>query len=216
VALGERGQARPLTGARWVAEASWHRAQEAVGGALARFADEHPVRWGRAKGDLKSALAREIEAVLFDAVLASGVRDGVFEARGDQVRAPGRGELTATDRAKRDRVLAALEAEGFSVPELSKLPAASGVPEAAEFVQRLLFEGDLVRIGQDFALTDGQWTQVRAALRTHFDTQAALQVADLKSLLGISRKHAIPLLECTDRVGFTLRVGDQRQRGPHL
>ena len=216
VALAERSQARPLAGARWVAEASWQRAAEIIREALSRFADEHPVRWGRSKGELKSALSREIEAALFDAALADAVKAGRLEARGDQVRLPGRGELLAADAAKRDRILAAVEAEGFSVPELSKLPAASGVPEAAEFVQRLLFEEALVRIGQDFACTAGQWAEVRTALRRHFDAQPTLQVADLKSLLGISRKHAIPLLEYTDRVGFTLRVGDQRQRGPHL
>jgi len=113
-------------------------------------------------------------------------------------------------------VVAALEAGGFSVPELAGLAAASGVAEAAEHVQRLLFEGAAVRVSQDFCYTARQWAEIEAALRRHFAAQPALRVGDLKGLLGISRKHAIPLLEHCDRVGLTVRAGDERRRGPRL
>ncbi len=214
--LAATAEARRLAGDRWVSARSWTAAAERVTRTLAGYADQHPVRWGRAKGELKSSLGREMEGVLFDAVLADLVSSGSVEARGDEVRLPGRGELSAEDRERLEKILAAIEGAGFSVPELSKLASLTGVPEAGEFVQRLLFEGSLVRIGQDFAYTAPQWERIRSALRSHFALQNALQVGDLKSLLGISRKHAIPLLEHTDRAGWTIRVGDQRQKGPRL
>jgi selenocysteine-specific elongation factor len=83
-------------------------------------------------------------------------------------------------------------------------------------VQRLLFEGAAVRVSQDFVYTAKQWGEIEAALRGHFAAQPALRVADLKDLLGVSRKHAIPLLEYCDRIGFTVRAGDERKRGPRL
>ena len=36
-------------------------------------------------------------------------------------------------------------------------------------------------------------------------------VGDFKSLFGLSRKWAIPLLEHLDSIGFTRRVGNSRQ-----
>ena len=100
------------------------------------------------------------------------------------------------------------------MPELSTL--AVSVPEASEHVQRLLFEGRAVRVSQDFVYTKAQWDAVEAALRRHFESHEGLRVGDLKDLLGVSRKHAIPLLEYGDRIGLTTRVGDERRKGPRL
>ena len=44
-------------------------------------------------------------------------------------------------------------------------------------------------------------------------THAALTVADFRSFTDASRKYAVPLLEHADRVGWTVRVGDERRRG---
>ncbi|MEY2975747.1 MAG: selenocysteine-specific elongation factor [Actinomycetota bacterium] len=38
-------------------------------------------------------------------------------------------------------------------------------------------------------------------------------VSDLRVALGITRKHAVPLAVCLDKLGFTRRVGDRRVRG---
>ncbi|HEV8480179.1 MAG TPA: SelB C-terminal domain-containing protein, partial [Candidatus Eisenbacteria bacterium] len=118
-------------------------------------------------------------------------------------------------QSAQDRVVEALTRPGHSVPELSSL-SVPGVADAAEHVQRLLFEGKAVRVSQDFVYTKEQWDVVESALRRHFETQPGLRVADLKDLLGVSRKHAIPLLEYADRVGLTLRAGDERRKGPRL
>ena len=37
--------------------------------------------------------------------------------------------------------------------------------------------------------------------------------AEFKDLFGVSRKWAVPLLEHSDRVGWTVRSGDERKRG---
>ena len=47
-------------------------------------------------------------------------------------------------------------------------------------------------------------------------TNPKLYLLFLKDLLGISRKHAIPLLEFTDRQGVTVRSGDVRKKGSQL
>jgi selenocysteine-specific elongation factor len=209
------GRLLALPDRRWVSAEAWELARHAVSAALAEFARRYPVRWGRAKGELKSQLGKSMDAGLFDAALASLVEEGAVESRADQLRAAGAPAWTPALQQAQDRVVEALSKAGHSVPELSTL-AASSVPDAAEHVQRLLFEGKAVRVSQDFVYTKAQWEAVESALRRHFETHEGLRVSDLKDLLGVSRKHAIPLLEYCDRVGLTLRAGDERRKGPRL
>jgi selenocysteine-specific elongation factor len=39
-------------------------------------------------------------------------------------------------------------------------------------------------------------------------------MAELRDLLGTTRKYAVPIGEYLDRVGLTLRTGDVRRLGP--
>lgn len=43
---------------------------------------------------------------------------------------------------------------------------------------------------------------------------AGFTVSDLRIALGITRRHAVPLVVCLDRLGITRRDGDRRRRGP--
>lgn len=42
---------------------------------------------------------------------------------------------------------------------------------------------------------------------------SAITVADLRGFTGASRKYAVSLLEHSDRVGWTARVGDEQKWG---
>jgi len=42
---------------------------------------------------------------------------------------------------------------------------------------------------------------------------ATLTVADFRGITGASRKYGVPLLEHCDRMGWTVRVGDERKKG---
>lgn len=54
-------------------------------------------------------------------------------------------------------------------------------------------------------------TRLQAALAAWFQSHDALTVAEFRDLTGASRKYAVPLLEHTDRIGWTMRVGDVRK-----
>ena len=212
----QAGSVRALSSGQWITSSAWEAARESIRAALAAFARKRPVRWGRTKGELKSELGRSLDANVFDDALRALIESGEVEARADHVRLPGGGEWTEAMQAARARVVAALERSSYSVPDMAALTVASGVPDALEHVQRLIFDGLAVRVSQDFVYTKKQWDAIEDALRRHFEAQPALRVGDLKQLFGVSRKHAIPLLEYGDRAGLTSRVGDERQRGPKL
>ena len=76
--------------------------------------------------------------------------------------------------------------------------------------------GRLVRVSQEFTFTTRQMEDLRAKLAAWFEKHPALSVADFKDMTGVSRKFAVPLLEHCDRVGWTVRAGDQRKAGARL
>ena len=49
-----------------------------------------------------------------------------------------------------------------------------------------------------------------AAVRTHFAQEAGLTVIQFKTILGLSRKEAVLLLELMDQHGLTFRQGEAR------
>jgi selenocysteine-specific elongation factor len=55
-----------------------------------------------------------------------------------------------------------------------------------------------------------------AALGAWFAKNSELAVGDFKDALGITRKHAIPLLEYLDSNAMTVRKGNARMAGPAL
>jgi selenocysteine-specific elongation factor len=78
------------------------------------------------------------------------------------------------------------------------------------------FLGRLVRVSQDLTYTSRQMDELRSKLGAYFAKRPALTVADFREITGASRKFAVPLLEHSDRHGWTVRVGDERKQGPRL
>ncbi len=75
----------------------------------------------------------------------------------------------------------------------------------------VVFEHDGMAFHRD--VLDGVAADVAALLVAH---PGGFTVSALRERLGITRKHAVPLAECLDRAGYTVRRGDVRTAGPRL
>jgi selenocysteine-specific elongation factor len=201
---------------RWLSQTRWTAAREAIEREVAAFAAKHPARYGVMKGDLKSGLKATLDPALFDAAFESLVRDGAIETRGERVRPAGEpwqpppATLAALERVERE-----LEAAGLSVMEAPAWQSKLGA-DAAEVAALGTFLGRLVRVSQEFTYTARQLEGLRVKLAAHFARRPTMTVADFKELSGVSRKYAVPLLEHCDRVGWTVRAGDERKAGGRL
>ncbi len=201
---------------RWLSADRWNAAREAVERAVREFVARHPARYGAPKGELKSGLRPAMEAALFDAAFESLVADAVLEQKGDRVRPSGMPWAPPAETlARLEAVEAELDAAGYQVPEAPQWQARLG-PEASEVVALGFFLGRLVRVSQELTYSERQLEALRQKLAGYFAKRPALAVADFRDLTGASRKYAVPLLEHCDRVGWTMRVGDERRAGPKL
>jgi selenocysteine-specific elongation factor len=105
------------------------------------------------------------------------------------------------------KLLDALEAAPFSPPEPASVGAEPGL------VRALAREGRVVDLdGIVFAISalDEGRRRVQGALQE----RGAVTVADVRDLLGSTRKYVLPILQRLDAEGVTRRRGDERFPGP--
>jgi len=115
--------------------------------------------------------------------------------------------MSPEQQRARAEVLGAIQAGGLTPPLSKDLGADPALLRA------LVDSGELVRVG-DFHLTSSQASDVRARVRDAIDKSGPMTVAQIRDLLGTSRKYAVPLCEWLDQTGATLRQGDTRILGP--
>ena len=87
------------------------------------------------------------------------------------------------------------------------VPRASALGLSAEVTHALIRRGDLVRIDDDLVLLAVQIEAITAGLHALPD---GFTVATFRDHFGLSRRHAVPLLEWLDAEGWTRRRGDER------
>jgi selenocysteine-specific elongation factor len=74
----------------------------------------------------------------------------------------------------------------------------------------------IVDIGNQSFLHMNTFKAIINEVNTFFDKEKTLSVSNFKTLTGLTRKVAIPLLECLDKNGYTKRVGNKRIIGEKL
>jgi selenocysteine-specific elongation factor len=211
-ALAEAGSVVELDRGLLVHGEEASRGEDAVAGAVGRFHETNPLVVGMRK------------AMLSDKVHgAPAVVDGLIDRLGKcgriellpagRIRATGWEPTLSTAQQQRcDKILEALGREPFGTPRAQELPTlVSGLPaEVDKLLGVLEGRGELVRLKDGVLFLCSTIEQAKETVRGHFGAADALMPADLKRLLGVTRKYGIPLLEHFDAVGFTRRSGDKR------
>ena len=202
----------PVEG-RWLSITRWNGARAIILKEVADFATRHPARYGIPKGELKSGLKTALSAALFDAAFEALVSEGELSLRAERVRpAAAPWEPPAATLAELEKLEAELETAGFAVPETPQWQTGLGAAAAEVTTLGFLLER-LVRVSQDLTYTARQLESLRAKLAAHFASRPSLTMAEFKDMASVSRKFSVPLLEHCDRVGWTVRVGDERRAG---
>ncbi len=215
-ALLEAGDLEPIKvegKPRFIAADSLASWEERIAGLVQEFHREKPREAGMEKETLRSKLGSQLDAGTFEAILAVLQARGDIEVKAGVVSAEGGGRrLSATEQAEKDRVLEAIRQGGFGPPLLRELQERFSLDQkkARDLISILQEEGAIEPVNQDLYLAAGKLEEAETLIRRHAGQTGKLEVTDLKTLLGISRKYSIPILEYFDRKRVTKRVGDYR------
>jgi selenocysteine-specific elongation factor len=184
--------------------------KESVLGHLRRFHERHPDRRGLTVEDLKKRFRVAEDAVKL-AVMALAREDRlIFEA--GLLSLPGfKVRLADEDRLALERLERLLAAEGMSAVSLEEIGGRLGLKpgRARALLEILVARRKVVRGGEGFYVHSPWLEELISRLRS--SGRRELTVAEFKSLAGLSRKYAIPLLELLDEMGVTKRKGALRE-----
>jgi selenocysteine-specific elongation factor len=127
-------------------------------------------------------------------------------------RADHKPKLSGNQRKLKDKLVAAHQAARFQPPEPASFAAQAGGNAAslADLFELCVAEGELVRIADDIYLHADADAEMRRLITEKLAQGPGLTVAEIRDLLGTTRKFAVPLCEYLDRVGVTRREGDLR------
>jgi selenocysteine-specific elongation factor len=124
--------------------------------------------------------------------------------------------LSQAERKLKREIADAYRAGGFTPPDPSEWtsnggPRASTVPELLTLLRD---EEVIVEIGPGLYIDRDAELDMRRKIVDRLSGDRSMTMADLRDLLGTSRKFAVPIGEYLDRIGWTRRDGDNRTLGP--
>jgi selenocysteine-specific elongation factor len=188
--------------------------EERVLSVLGRLHEQYPLLTAHDRARLQAQLDyigdEALVSAAVDRLLARKVLVG--DAR-RVARADFKPKLSVNQRKLKDRVVAAYREAGFQPPEPGSFANQAGGNAASlkDLFEVAVGEGWLVRVTDELYLHADHEAEMR---RRVMDRLAAggpgLTVAEIRDLLGTTRKYAVPLCEYLDRSGVTRREGDLR------
>jgi selenocysteine-specific elongation factor len=127
-------------------------------------------------------------------------------------RADFKPKLSANLRKLKDKVVAAYLESGFQPPEPSSFANQAGGNAAnlKDLFDVCVAEGFLIQISDDTYVHAEVEAKMRQEVREKLADGSAATVAEIRDLLGTTRKYAVPFCEYLDRIGMTKREGDLR------
>jgi len=188
------------------------RLREAATAALVAFHRREPLKPGMSKEELRTRLGGLDERVFLH-LLDRFAAEGTLAVEKDKVRLTSHQvRLDARQQASLERLESEFRDAGVAPPSLEEVFAKLHMTRAEHqaLAQVLVDERRLVRIREGLYLHAEALHSAQARVVAFLRERKSITPQEIKDLLGISRKYAIPLLEYLDAQRITVRVGDKR------
>ncbi len=128
------------------------------------------------------------------------------------------GRLTAGQETARQRMVHRFEKAAFQPPDPSDLAGEFGLSgdQMRQLLALCAYRNQLVHLGGGLYLHQIWHEQLQQRIGEALSGSDGLTVAEIRDLLGTTRKFALPICEYLDRLGYTRRRGDLRVAGPAM
>jgi selenocysteine-specific elongation factor len=192
--------------------ANFHGYKQMIRSFLDDFHARNPLKVGISREELRTRLP-QVDQQVFQAGLEEVVKEGGAEIDKDRVRLPGvaRKVDESSERLGRE-IVAVLEIRGLTPPLTGELADELRIKEGSlrDMLERLAYEGKVVKVKGDMYFSALHIDELKETVREQLGRRKEMVPADFKTLLGLSRKYMIPLLEYLDEIKLTIRSGDKR------
>ena len=207
------------SGGVYLSRESFEQLGNDVVGELERHHKREPLARGMVRETLREKVFAHSLPEVFGAVIGRLEANQQVVSEKDVIRSSGhRVDLTDRDAKLSDQIEKAYRDAGVEAPSLDEAMARAGVAaaqraQARKIVQLLLDGKKLVRVQGEMFMHAEVINTLKSKLLDYgaqHEPTRLIDVPTFKTLAGVSRKYAIPLLEYFDREQVTRRAGDKR------
>lgn len=166
---------------------------------------QYPLRRGIPREELKSKL--KLTAKIFNAVISLlAARQTILDLRG-AVSKPGHEiKFNGQQQAMVRDLMRKFEKSPYATPSVKECQAEAG----EEVVNALIDMGELVTVSQDVIFRTKDYDEMVQKIKTSTQQKGRITLAEVRDMLGTTRKYVQALLEHLDAIGMTMREGDAR------
>lgn len=175
---------------------------------LESYHKENPLREGMKKDEFRNKLIKYEDISVVDKITDSLVNRKVLKYVNNCVALA---DFEVQQDNNQQEIENAFLQGGFS-PE-SPDQIAARFPKVKNFKQvleSLVNTGKLVRVEEKILLHADYYNKALTLAKEHVDQNGQITLAEMRDLMGVSRKFAVAVLEYWDKRGITKKVGDAR------
>lgn len=179
----------------------WNGVIEKARQSLEGYCHQFPLRRGAPKEEVRSRL--RMTPQVFNLAFARLREDGAVAEDGALARLPGyEPSLSEAQQAEVGAYLARLAASPFAPP--------TDAPLDAEVLNLLDEQGKVVKVSESVVFSVDAYEEMVGLISDYIRENGEISVANVRDILGTSRKYALALMDYLDHKRVTRRVGDAR------
>ncbi len=177
---------------------------------------EFPFRRGLSIAELATRVGRGIDPRIVDMAAKRLVGEKKLVQEQEGLRLPSHAPAADVNSEAKQKLIAALDTAGYEPPAPAELAKACGLTGATfkELLAALVRSGEVISASASVYFSKQAWRRAVEAVLDHIEREGSISTAQAKTMLGISRKYLIPLLEAMDKHRITVRVGEIRKARP--
>ena len=181
---------------------------------LNTFHKKNPILVGIAKEELKRKTSRGMSHNLFDALLSDMSANRKIKIDGALIKHSRHAiKLGKEEQQIKAYLEGRFRKAGLNPPDVKQVLSLEAFARdlMEKILQLLLKKGQLIKIKKELIVHKESMEALKEKLGKYAQNKSIITIADFKSLTGLTRKNAIPLLEYLDRNKITRREGNERR-----
>jgi len=182
--------------------------------AIKAYHQAHPLHAGMPHQQLATAIGK-ISAAILRGMIAQLISDGTLQGNEHAVLLEGfTPKLNQAQENLLANIISAYDNANYQPPDADELVDDQSTPAMVrQLIDLAAGQGSLVHLGSGLYLHAKHERAMREKIADRLNHVSGMTVAQIRDLLGTSRKFAVPICEYLDRIGCTRRSGDVRIAG---
>ncbi|MGC4018292.1 MAG: selenocysteine-specific translation elongation factor [Muricomes sp.] len=201
----------------------WHRAdeqanREKITAALEDFVKKYPYRYGMSKAEVHSTFMKKVKPNVFDKYIEDITEQGLL-SRHEEYLAPvgyevGRDE---TFEKVRTTLLDTLKSARYDFVKITEINFGNLPAQVVEDILLLVIdESEIVKVADGMYTLRTYMEEAKEKIIEKLKADGKITIAEIRDMLGTSRKSAKPILEYMDSIKVTRKTGAESERISNL